>query len=98
MVCSSGAESARYTFFFWLMAFISLTVFSEKSDSCPQSHSKDDGKISLDMVPPTCLSVANSQTKRHNHRGAEHCSMASLWLSDGLKATQIVCHPIHVSL
>ena len=28
----SGAESARYTFFFWLIAFASLMVFSKKSD------------------------------------------------------------------
>jgi hypothetical protein len=26
------AESARYTFFFWLIAFASLMVFSKKSD------------------------------------------------------------------
>src|SRR6266705_3052296 len=59
MVCSSGAESARYTFFFWLIVFISLTVLSEKSDRCPQSHSKDEGKISLgigdSIIRPSAL-------------------------------------------
>src|SRR5437763_3568700 len=97
MVCSSGAESARYTFFFWLIAFMSRTVFSKKSDWCPQSHAKDEGKISLGMVPPTCPSIANSQTTRRNHRVTEHCSTASQELSDGLKATQIVCYLTHVS-
>src|SRR6266478_1465629 len=98
MVCSSGAESARYTFFLWLIAFMSRTVLSEKSDSWPQSHSKDDGKISLGMVPPTCPSVAHSRTTRRNHRVTDYCSKASLSLSDGRKATQTVCYLIHVSL
>src|SRR6266581_2380257 len=59
MVCSSGAESARYTFFFWLIVFISLTVLSGKSDRCPQSHAKDEGKIPLgigdSIIRPSAL-------------------------------------------
>jgi len=51
MMCSSGAQpSPSRTSLLRLMRFISLTVPSEKSDWCPQSHTNDDGKSSRGIM------------------------------------------------
>ena len=51
MKCSSEPmPSPSRTSLLRLMRFISLTVPSQKSDWCPQSHSNDDGKISFGII------------------------------------------------
>ena len=58
-MCSSGSESAMRCGRRWLSAFISRTVRSKKCDWCPQSHSKDDGKISRAINTSPQLADAN---------------------------------------
>src|SRR6266478_4331410 len=64
MVCSSGAESARYTFFFWLIAFMSRTVFSKKSGIHVRRDELVSVMYSTELNSTTSL-VPPQRTDRH---------------------------------
>ncbi|QFS51426.1 hypothetical protein [Nostoc sphaeroides] len=50
IVCSLSCQSLKVTRLWMLIFFISEMVFSEKSDSCPQSQRKDDGNSSTAIL------------------------------------------------
>ncbi|QFS52063.1 hypothetical protein GXM_09557 [Nostoc sphaeroides CCNUC1] len=50
IVCSLSPPSLKVTRLWMLIFFISEMVFSEKSDSCPQSQRKDDGNSSTAIL------------------------------------------------